>query len=314
MGETKIEWTDIVDNIIVVEGGGWWCRHISSSCDHCYAEALNQNTFFGGNKMPYRGAAPSLHLRADIVNGWAQMRKPKKHFVASMTDVFGEWVPRWMICMMLDGMAAAPLQIFQVLTKRPHVAAVEIEAWLKAAGRSALPDNIWIGATTENQEQADKRIPELLKIPARVRFLSCEPLLGPVDLSRFHIGWWRCPECGEARDPNEEIPLGSSDAYCLKCNNEDMEIEGHHLHWVIVGGESGPNSRECNLDWIHSLTEQCSAAGVPVFVKQLGSKPVYADAATKQIIPFPISDKKGAHVGDFPCHFQREFPRPEHAF
>src|SRR5262245_62535311 len=123
---TSIEWTDITDNIIVVEGGGWWCRRISPGCDHCYAEALNQNTFFGGNKLPYRGTAPSLKLRTEIIDGWARLRKPKKHFVSSMTDIFGEWVSREMIFAFLDGMRAAPLQTFQLLTKRPAVMLSEV--------------------------------------------------------------------------------------------------------------------------------------------------------------------------------------------
>src|SRR5262245_10931492 len=182
---TKIEWTDITDNIIVVEDGGWWCRRISPGCDHCYAEALNQNPFFGGNKLPYRGAPPNLQLREDIVNAWAKQRKPKKHFVASMTDVFGEWVPRWMIFMFLDGMSAAPLQTFQVLTKRPDVMLREISAWLDATGHESLPPNIWPGVTVENQEWADKRRALFEAVPGRVKFVSYEPALGPVNWT----GW-----------------------------------------------------------------------------------------------------------------------------
>ena len=185
MGQTSIEWTDVTDNIIVVEDGGWWCRRISPGCDHCYAEALNQNTFFGGNKMPYRGAPPKLHMRSDIVNNWVNQRKSKKHFVSSMTDVFGEWVPRWMIFMMLDGMAAASRQIFQVLTKRPDVMLREVEVWLKATDRPILPPNIWPGCTIENQEWADKRRNVFKQIPARTKFISYEPALGPVDWT----GW-----------------------------------------------------------------------------------------------------------------------------
>src|SRR5262245_55416460 len=120
MGETNIEWTDVTDNIIVAEGGGWWCRRISPGCDHCYAEEINQNPFFGGNKLPYRGASPALKLREEIIGGWARQKKSKKHFVASMTDIFGEWVPREMVFKFLDGMLRAPRQTFQLLTKRPQ--------------------------------------------------------------------------------------------------------------------------------------------------------------------------------------------------
>jgi protein gp37 len=265
---TSIEWTDVTDNIIVVEGGGWWCRRISPGCDNCYAEALNQNAFFGGNKLPYRGVPPSLKLRKDIVEGWARQRKPKKHFVSSMTDIFGEWVPREMIFAFLDGMRVAPLQTFQLLTKRPAVMVNEIHAWLKERNIDGLPGNIWLGATAEDQQRAHERIPELQKMPAEVHFLSCEPLLGEIDL-------------GFALD---------------------------HIDWVIVGGESGPLARETNLDWIDSVVTQCRAADVPCFVKQLGSKPYYPDTHTKEKIAFPISDRKGAVSDDSPRYFAREFP------
>lgn len=141
--------------------------------------------------------------------------------------------------------------------------------------------NIWIGTSVEDQQTADKRIPELLKVPAQVRFLSCEPLLGPVDL-KLTVKFF-----------------GGSEAV------KDIASD---LHWVITGGESGPNARECSLDWIHSLTEQCGAAGVPIFVKQLGAKPYYLDDQTKQKVPFEIRDKKGGDIRDFPCHFHRDFP------
>lgn len=185
MGETTIEWTDVTDNIIVVEGGGWWCRRISPGCDHCYAEALNQNSFFGGNGKPYRGAAPVLKLREDIVDSWARQRKAKKHFVASMTDVFGEWVPRWMIFRFLDGMAMAPRQAFQLLTKRADVMAREIRAWLTTRGYDRLSSHIWLGVTVENQEWADKRRDSFKSIPAQTKFVSYEPALGPVNWA----GW-----------------------------------------------------------------------------------------------------------------------------
>lgn len=127
MGDTKIEWTDKVDNIIVAEGGGWWCRHASPGCDNCYAEARNKNSFFGGNGLAYRGAPPALKLRQEIIDGWRGQRKPKKHFVASMTDVFGDWVPRWMIFQFLDGMAAAPQQTFQ--SYEPALGSVNWSGW-----------------------------------------------------------------------------------------------------------------------------------------------------------------------------------------
>lgn len=183
MGKTTIEWTDVTDNIIVAGGGGWWCRRISPGCDHCYAEALNQNSFFGGNKKPYRGAPPVLKLRQDIIDGWAKQRKPKLHFVSSMTDIFGEWVPQWMISQFLNGMVAAPKQTFQLLTKRPEVMLQEVCLWLD----DQAPSNIRLGCTVENQEWANKRrqsMQELAEI-GFTTFVSYEPALGPVDWT----GW-----------------------------------------------------------------------------------------------------------------------------
>src|SRR4051812_21118329 len=105
---TAIQWTDETDNIIVAQDGGWWCRKISVGCTNCYAAKLNQSSYFHGNKLPYSGEAPPLKLRTELIESWARQRKAKKHFVASMTDVFGEWVPREWQYTMLDGARNAP--------------------------------------------------------------------------------------------------------------------------------------------------------------------------------------------------------------
>lgn len=226
---TNIEWTDDTDNIIVAKGGGWWCRKVSPACANCYAERLNSNSYFGGNGLAYTGQPPALELRKDIMAGWKRQTRARKHFVVSMTDVFGEWVPPEWSFEMLDAMAGAPRQIFQVLTKRPFVAQLHIKFWLKNTGRDRLPDNIWIGATVEDQQRAEERIPHLLQIPA-VRFLSCEPLLSALDLTRW-------------------LSL---------------------IHQVICGGESGSKARPMHPAWVRGLRDQCTAAGVPFFFKQWG--------------------------------------------
>ena len=247
---TSIEWTDVTDNIIVVKGGGWWCRMISPGCLNCYAARLNQSPFFGGNKLRYTGETPELELRRDVIAGWARQRVPKKHFVASMTDVFGEWVEREWVFAFLDGMAAAPLQTFQVLTKRPAVAAREIAAWLESRGRTTLPDNIWMGTSVEDQQRANERIPLLLSIPAAVRFLSCEPLLGPLNLVA-HV---------EQRGPHYKTLTGT----------EWLGPDEPRIHWVIAGGESGPGARPMHPDWARSVRDQCQIADVRFLFKQWG--------------------------------------------
>ncbi|MBD2518992.1 DUF5131 family protein [Nostoc sp. FACHB-973] len=118
---TNIEWTDQTENIIRAKVGGWWCHKKSEGCANCYAEKLNKNSFFGGNKQPYSGQPPELVLDTEAIRKWGLQRKSKKHFVSSMTDVFGEWVPRFWQHEILDGMFVAPNQIFQILTKRPEI-------------------------------------------------------------------------------------------------------------------------------------------------------------------------------------------------
>jgi protein gp37 len=122
----------------------------------------------------------------------------------------------------------------------------------------ASPPNVWLGTSVENQEAADERIPHLLRCPAAVRFLSCEPLLGPVDLK---LGTWKlCHRCGE---------VGVDGLYCPNCNRHST-ADNPELHWAICGGESGAKARPMHPDWARSLRDQCQAAGVPFFFKQWG--------------------------------------------
>lgn len=280
---TAIQWTDVTDNIIVVKGGGWWCRKISDGCKNCYAAKLNQSAFFGGNKLAYSGPEPELELRRDILESWARQRKPKRHFVASMTDVFGDWVPMQWIFEFLDAMAAAPDQTFQILTKRADVMARAVTAWRQLREFRKVPKNIWLGVSIENQKCADERIPVLLKISAAVRFLSIEPLLERVDL---------------------QYP-------CFNGADSLQSLEG--LHWVIVGGESGRKARPCNVEWIRSIVQQCKAARVPCFVKQLGSESTEiikdgfgSDAAT---VKYKRQHPKGGDPAEWPANLRvREFP------
>lgn len=281
---TAIQWTDVTDNIIVVADGGWWCRMISEGCANCYAAKLNQSAFFGGNKLAYSGRAPDLTLRKDIIDSWSMQRKPKRHFVASMTDVFGDWVPWEWSVEFLRGMWRAPKQTFQVLTKRPEIACEYILRWLKHDGLSEVPRNIQIGTSVENQKWANIRVPQLLKIPAPILFLSVEPLLEDVNLLAVHST--ACPK--------------------LKGRSALWDIK-----WVIVGGESGPRARLCETDWVRSIVKQCKAACVPCFVKQLGTHSGVTwsgpnDGQGHQLI---IKHPKGGEPSEWPEDLRvREFP------
>jgi len=237
MKRTKIEWTDQTDNIIVPKIGGWFCRKCSPGCDHCYAEAINQNAFFHGNMRPYEvaGSVPELKLRTDILASWSNQRKPRRHFVSSMTDVFGEWIPRSWIFRFLDAMASTPRQTFQVLTKRAGNMAEHVTAWLDERGADRIPLNIWLGFTAENQMCFNARWRKIEPLVHRlgVVFVSAEPLLEAIVLpSEFLALKWRAQ--------------------------------------VIVGGESGDEARPMHPEWVRGLQNQCDAAEVCFFFKQWG--------------------------------------------
>ena len=261
---TNIEWADLTDNIIRAKGGGWWCQKISEGYKNCYSEKLNQNSFFGGNKQPYSGQPPELVLYTEAIRKWGFQRKPKKHFISSMTDVFGEWVPRFWQHEMLDGMFVAPKQIFQILTKRPEIMLSSINEWLSNHGLEELPSNIWVGTSIENRRTLEERSQFLAQIPASVRFWSVEPLLK-------HLG--------------------------------DISQYLNDVQWLIIGGESGPDSRPCHIEWVESLVKQCNESKTPVFVKQLGSN-VYLNQQS-----FKTKHAKGGELAEFPQQIQiREFP------
>jgi len=224
---------DKTDNPIVVESsGGHWCRKVSEGCLNCYAETMNNSPSFSfASGLRYRGEAPSLALKSDVLDSWRRAKKPAKRFVGSMTDIFGEWVPREWHVEILDAMMDAPSQTFLFITKRPLVMKKAIDEWCRLRGLSRLPDNIWCGVTMENQKRAEERIPILLEIPAKIRFITAEPLLSEI-----------------------RIPLDGVD-------------------WVMVGGETGPRARPCDVNWIRTFVRLCKKYQVPIFVKQTGTNP-----------------------------------------
>lgn len=271
MAKSKIQWTDDTDNVFVVEGAdglpnGWFCEKVSEGCKFCYAERLNGTPFYGGNGLAYaKGQRPKLMLRRDILEGWTRKRVPKKRFVNSMTDTFGEWVPDEWLDELFAYMSLAPTQTFQVLTKRAermcryfNAPGVDVRVeqqmelicgangWCPPDLQWPLP-NVWLGVSVENQARADERIPYLVGTPGAVRFLSVEPLLGPVNLLATKAG----------------------DVLC-RCDGCMTMTPDTRLDWVITGGESGHNARPMHPAWVRSIRDQCQAAGVPYFFKQWG--------------------------------------------
>lgn len=255
---SRIEWTDATWNPTT------GCRKVSPGCDNCYAATLAKRLKAMGNSR-YQNDGPDgpgfgLTLHWDKIDEPLSWKKPKRVFVNSMSDLFHPSVPLEFVLKCFEVMAEAAVHQFQVLTKRPTYMARAVPRMLKELGLSEPPANIWLGTSVENQEWADKRIPPLLDTPAVVRFLSCEPLLAPVDLTSY-------------------LPPAATDG---------------RIHWVIVGGESGPNHRPFDIAWARSIRQQCRGASVPFFFKQVGGRTPKAggrelDGKTYSEFPTPES-------------------------
>lgn len=218
-------------------------------------------------------------------------RKPRLIFVNSLSDLFHDDVPDEFIAEVWAVMSIARRHTFQVLTKRharmrsltsSFLFRIMVNAARMRRGYSVLPDsppkgpswplrNVWLGVSVENQQWADIRIPALLNTPAAVRFLSCEPLLGPVDLHAGGDGtyghWLPDPAEVDCDGAPRTDPL--CQAHGMPACNQDPGCT--FVDWVIVGGESGPGARPMDVGWAGQLAEQCAVAGVPFFFKQTGT-------------------------------------------
>jgi protein gp37 len=274
MGEaTKIEWAHHTFNT-------WWgCTKVSPACQFCYAEAWAKRMGYEvwGANAERRFFLKDAHWNEPLKwNAKAETAGERRRvFCSSMADVF-ELHPDPNIGAAMDDARArlwgllrrTPALDWLLLTKRPE----NLAAMLPGDWDEGYP-NVWLGTTVENQEWAGKRIPYLLAVPAAVRFLSVEPMLGAVDLS-FWIQ--RCSECGAepALDwrftgtewqHQHEYPAGHMPA----------EADPDSIHWVICGGESGAHARPMHPDWAHGLRDQCAAAGIAFHFKQWGEwKPI----------------------------------------
>lgn len=212
-GVSDIEWTDLTWNPVT------GCTKISQGCKHCYAERMAKRLRAMGVDRYRNGFVPTLH--PDLLDEPLRWRGSKRVFVNSMSDLFHKEVPLEFIQHVFRSVAAARSHVFQVLTKRSG-------RLLQIAGKLEWPDNLWMGVSVEHMRTVE-RIEHLRQVPAAVRFLSCEPLIGPL---------------------------------------ENLDLSG--IHWVIVGGESGPRARPMDPSWAQSLLVQCRAVEVPFFFKQWG--------------------------------------------
>lgn len=272
--DTVIQWCDATVNF-------WWgCTKVSPGCENCYAERMAKflskgRATWGPEGMRWlrvgEAAGELLRLNKRAEKAGRRLRV----FINSMSDTF-ENRPDLDDARKLLFLCApcVPALDLLLLTKRPQNVMVQVPAeWI--AGK--WPANVWIGTTVENQEQAEERIPDLLQIPAPMKFLSCEPLLGPLDIADYiHV-------------------LGR-----------------YFVDWVIVGGESGQTARPCDLDWMRSLREQCALSQTLLFVKQLGRRPVEMRPlgdGRQEIVKLDLKDSHGGDMAEWPADLRvRELP------
>ena len=314
--KSKIQWTDRTWN--PVRG----CSLVSPGCTNCYAmrqakrvdamwEAQGFAARYGGLwRETEHGPVWTGDIRVvpAALEEPLRWRQPSRVFVNSMSDLFHEGVPDEFIDKVWRVMRRAHKErghTFQILTKRPanmlRALGPRGIGWYANEGPVPCPEpGIWLGVSVENQATADERIPLLLQTPAAVRFLSVEPLLEAVDIS---------------------------DALRRRSFDSHGERTLPRLHWVIVGGESGPRSRPCHLDWMRSIVRQCQAPSVATFVKQWGAVPVMDEGEWRRTQParllsaakrdrYPgavtlhLNDPKGGDPLEWPEDVRtREWPR-----
>lgn len=300
MLNSKIEWCDHTFNPWI------GCNAISPGCANCYAAAWAKRygRDFAERTLTKTWAQPKLwNAQAEAFH--AQHGRRQRVFCASLADVFDNEVPETWRIDLFSLIEETPHLDWLLLTKRIG----NVARMLPWSACSEPASNVWIGATVVNQEEADRDIPKLLAVPAAKRFLSMEPLLGPVDIGKYVAPWtcsdcqhWgseadsgpckcadcdiesvydesigsdRCPQCG--KDNGQSDVVAKSCPSCERSggwqSDDGFRFDAEKpslLDWIIAGGESGPGARPSHPDWYRSLRDQCAAAGVPFLFKQWG--------------------------------------------
>ena len=275
--KTLIEWTGTTLNVVT------GCTKISEGCTNCYIERTPPFRM-NGRRFSHPGVGGTIPpiLHPDRLSWPLRWREPRTVFVCSLADLFHRDVPDSFIAALWATMARTPQHTYQILSKRAgrlhHLLGKDgqrlLEATTDEETARAIYDapwplpNVHVGVSVESQRWADIRIPLLAdpEVKAAVKFLSVEPLIGPVDLRLgAHVGH----ESDQGFDGWTRI--------CLECSTEDREVrwfpegEPSPITWLIVGGESGPGARPVEVEWIRSVVRQAQGSGVPAFVKQMGS-------------------------------------------
>lgn len=284
---STIEWTDATWNPVT------GCEEVSPGCDHCYAKTFAER--FRGTPGHYFEQGFDVQLRPDKLLLPFRWRKPRKVFVNSMSDLFHKDVPDAYIAEVFSVMARTPEHTYQVLTKRHGrmrslLNRPSFRDNLAVWGPWPLP-NVWLGVSVEDQARADLRIPALLETPAAVRWISAEPLLGPVNLHAVR------GLSGQYGHQGAHRGIGTADCPTERHHHHDDRCR-FPLDWVVVGGESGRGARPMHPAWARSLRDQCAEARVPFHFKQAGS------ALARE---WGLSGK-GGDPSEWPTSWPREYP------
>lgn len=280
---SKIEWTDHTFN-------PWsGCVKVSPACQHCYAAALppayRRHAVWGArtDRMPASDSYWAQPLAWDRKARKAGVRA--RVFCASTADVFEDRDDLDPLRERLwDLIQKTPNLDWLLLTKRPEIMFYWSEYY-------PWPSNAWAGTTVESQEWADRRIPWLLKVPAQIRFLSVEPMLGAVDLSV-------CTNRSGIELDSEGAPHFNPLKGFTFFNSGDHGVRIPRLSWLICGGESGPNARPSHPDWFRSLRDQCREAGVPFLFKQNGEWVQKSQSTNQGLWVLPDGTTKRHWIGD----------------
>lgn len=314
MGESGIEYVDRTVNPIraillnkptdmTARGVGHYCEKVSGGCKFCYSDARQPRFGLPTFDKQRLGKNVEVYFDPAALNECRRRRIPTRWFPFDMTDAWGWWVHDEWLDYVFAVAVDTPQHTYLWPTKRPDRmrrymsdpdTPARVAAWLKGNFLKPIPmprqrihawppENVHLGVSVEDQATAEERVPLLLKTSAAVRWVSYEPALAPVD--------WGC-----------WLPDGLP-------YRDQPGVLGRALDWVVIGGESGRGARPFDLAWARAMIMQCRTAGLPVFVKQLGARPIYYDGGRNPICELRLRDRKGGDVQEWPSDLRvREFP------
>lgn len=276
MTKSRIQWTNEVWNPVT------GCTWASTGCDHCYARVMGTRMSGIIGNVRYGHPFSDVMCHEDRLGQPSNWKRPRMVFVNSMSDLFHDDVIGDFIIDVLVTIRKSPQHTYQILTKRPKRMLRMFSEWFgKKGSLGPVLENLWVGVTCENHEQADERIPLLLNTPAAVRWVSVEPQLEFVNLENYLV-----------KQKTDLLP---------------------GIDWVVCGGESGQKARPFIIDWARTLRNQCRSYGVPFFMKQVGSNPWHQCYENESGIGYPerieTVHSKGGDPLEWPDDLRvREFP------